>query len=135
MKDSDLPHIEYGILNEGEIGRYERNVLRKSKITLNISIKDAEPSARAAVLFHELYHYWDNEVVKLHYGNVSYGYIDRGHIPEHEYDAYFMTAVIWKQTKAGDASSPLARFLDVLPSSREGVTRFVEGNLKEIRGK
>lgn len=135
VKDSDLPTIEYGILKPGEIGRYERNVFSKSKITLNISIRDAEPQARAAVLFHELYHYWDNEVERLDYGNVAYGYIDPAHRPEHEYDAYYMTALYWKQKKPEGSSSALSRFLDELPSERDQVTSFVEGNLKVIKDK
>lgn len=60
----ELPNISYGVLDAGEIGRYQRNIVRKSAITINIAVKDAEPQARAAVLFHELYHYWDVEVAK-----------------------------------------------------------------------
>jgi hypothetical protein len=129
VPDGELPNIGYGTLNAGEIGRYERNVLRKSAITLNISIKDAEPAARGAVLFHELYHYWDVEVAKNHYGNVSYGYIDPAHIPEHELDAYYMTAVMWSQTKPDGASSALAQFLNKLPTDRGQVQTMVESSL------
>jgi hypothetical protein len=129
VPDSELPNIGYGTLNEGEIGRYERNMIRKSAITINISVKEAEPEARAAVLFHELYHYWDVEVAKNHYSNVSYGFIDPAHIPEHELDAYYMTAVIWQQSKPDGASSPLAQFLGKLPTERAGVEAMVEKTL------
>lgn len=133
-KDSDLPSIEYGILKQGEIGRYKRALLGgKGSITLNIAIRNAEPKARAAVLFHELFHYWDKEVARLAYGNVSYGYIDKNHLPEHEYDAYYLTAMMWQQAKPAGAASPLAQFLEGLPQDRNAVTSFIEGNLKAIK--
>ena len=133
VPNGDLPNISYGVLNEGEIGRYERNVVRKSAITINISVKDAEPQARAAVLFHELYHYWDVEVAKNNYSNVSYGFIDPAHMPEHELDAYYMTALMWSQSKPDGASSPLAQFLGRLPTDRDQVQTMVETSLGQIK--
>jgi hypothetical protein len=129
----ELPNISYGVLNAGEIGRYQRNIVRKSAITINISVKDAEPQARAAVLFHELYHYWDVEVAKNHYGNVSYGFIDPAHMPEHELDAYYMTALMWSQNKPDGAKSPLAQFLGRLPTDRDQVQAMVESSLGQIK--
>lgn len=126
VKDSDLPSISYGILDKGEIGRYDRGLLGKGSITINYFVRDAEPEARAAVTFHELYHYWDNEVAKNYYSNVSYGKIDPAHMHEHEYDAYLVTGLFWGQAKPDGASSKLSKYLDALPADRDAVRAMVD---------
>lgn len=126
-KPDQLPSVSYGILSEGELGRYSPGMLGgPGSITLNHYIKDMPADERSVVLFHELYHYWDNKVERLHYANVSYGYIDPAHMPEHEYDAYYMTALYWQQAKKEGASSRLAQFLDKLPSDPAEVRAMVD---------
>lgn len=125
---SSLPEITYGILKEGEVGDYAVGKLGgPGTITLNHYIRDKPADERSAVLFHELYHYWDNKVARLHYANVSYGYIDPAHAPEHEYDAYYMTALYWQKIKGANSSSALARCLDRYPTEPERVRAVVDG--------
>jgi len=81
---------------------------------------------RSAVLFHEMYHYWDNKVARLSYANVSYGYIDPAHMPEHEYDAYYMTALYWQTAKKDGADDALARCLDRYPTDPDQVRASVD---------
>ncbi|MBI3298424.1 MAG: hypothetical protein HYZ75_09695 [Elusimicrobia bacterium] len=130
VKDGALPSISYGILSEGEVGRYSPGLLGPGSITLNHYIRDLPAAERSAVLFHELYHYWDNKVARLHYANVSYGFIDPAHMAEHEYDAYYMTAQYWRQTKPEGASSRLAQFLDKLPADPTAVRAMVDGAVR-----
>ena len=125
-KGDQLPSISYGTLSEGELGRYSPGMLSGGSITLNHSIHDMPADDRAAVLFHELYHYWDNKVARLHYANVSYGFIDPSHMPEHEYDAYYMTALYRQATRGEGGSSRLAQFLDKLPSDPAEVRALVD---------
>jgi hypothetical protein len=52
-------------------------------------------------------------------------------MPEHEYDAYYMTALYWQKIKSGDSKDALARCLDRYPTDpnevRATVDRIVGG--------
>jgi len=126
VKRDDMPPLDYGIIDAGLFGNYQMATLSKGDVTPSHHIREAEPEARSAVLMHELYHYWDKKVAHNHYENVSYGKIGEGTEPQHEYNAYQLTAIYWKQFKPKDARSPLARALDRLPVDPKEVQAAVD---------
>lgn len=124
---SELPEITYGIVKEGEVADYSPGLaLSRGKITMNHYIRDMPPDERSAVLFHELYHHWDMKVEVLKYENVAYNLIDPAHLPEHEYDAYYMTALYWQKIKSGDSKTALSRCLDRYPTNPDDVRSTVD---------
>lgn len=132
--DSELPSIGYGILSKGEIGRYQMSALGKGSITLNFFIRNARPEERAAVLAHELYHYWDKKVARNYYPNVSYGFIDPASKHLHEYDPYYVTSLVWQAGRPeGDSSTAIGRFLDGLPKNRDSVRDAVNRALGGVQ--
>jgi hypothetical protein len=127
VSDKDLPAVSYGILPAGQIATYKPGFLgSRGKIVMNYHVRGAEPSARSAVLLHELYHYWDFEIEKNPYPNISYGHHSKEGIARREYDAYRLTALYWAQVNSGDATSPLARSLTTLPSETDELQRRVD---------
>jgi hypothetical protein len=127
---ANLPTIDYAILDKGLVGRYELGALSKGTITLNHFIRDQPAHARASVLVHELYHYWDKKVAKNYYPNVSYGRIGEGTQHIHEYDAYIATAQFWQMVKREGETSPLARLLDRIPVETDKVRELVDGAVR-----
>lgn len=127
-READLPEITYGIVKEGEVADYSPGLaLSRGKITMNHYIRDMPPDERSAVLFHELYHHWDTKIERLNYSNVSYNFIDPAHMPEHEYDAYYMTALYWQKIRNGESKTALARCLDRYPTNPDEVRATVDG--------
>ncbi|MEQ1918495.1 MAG: hypothetical protein ABL955_04795 [Elusimicrobiota bacterium] len=126
---SDMPTIDYTTLPKGEVGRYTPGLgLSKGTIKVNHFIRNAPDDARASVVVHELYHYWDNKVARTYYPNVGYGgKIDPSSMPIHEYDAYLATALYWEMVKKEGASSPLAKMLDRIPTEPKQVQELVDG--------
>lgn len=128
-KESDMPAIDYTILPKGEVGHYELGLLSKGDIKVNHFIRNEPAHARATVVVHELYHYWDKKVARTSYPNVSYGYIDPASKHIHEYDAYLATSLYWEMVKKEGDASPLARMLDRIPSEPGQVREMVNGAL------
>jgi hypothetical protein len=126
VRASDLPSIDYAVLEKGLVGRYALATLGKGDVTLNHFIRGEPAKARAAVLVHELYHYWDKKVAKNYYANVSYGHISGGTQHTHEYDAYLATALFWRMVREDGSSSPLARLLDRVPVEPDAVRKLVD---------
>jgi len=127
VSSKDLPDISYGTLPAGKLASYKPGILGgKGKIVMNYYIRNAEPLARSAVLFHELYHYWDFEVAQNPYPNVSYGHHSKEGLARREYDPYYLTALYWAQVNPGDAGSPLAKSLCALPSNTDELQRRVD---------
>lgn len=126
-KESDMPSIDYTILPKGEVGSYALGALSKGDIKLNHFIRDEPAHARASVLVHELYHYWDKKVAKNYYANVSYGKIDPATKHTHEYDAYLATSLYWQMVKKEGSGSALTRLLDRIPTDPGQVRELVNG--------
>lgn len=130
VQPGNLPVIDYGILDKGLVGRYELGLMSKGTITLNHFIRDAPARARATVLVHELYHYWDKKIAKNYYPNVSYGRIGEGTQHIHEYDAYLATSLYWRMVKQEGETSPLARMLDRVPVEANEIQALVDGAVR-----
>lgn len=126
-KESDMPSIDYTILPKGEIGSYALSSLGKGDIKVNHFIRSEPDRARATVVVHELFHYWDKKVAKNYYANVSYGKIADGTKHIHEYDAYLATSLYWQMVKQEGDASPLARVLDRIPTDPQQVREMVNG--------
>ena len=126
-KEDDMPAIDYTILPKGEVGHYELGLLSKGDIKVNHFVRNAPANARASVVVHELYHYWDKKVARNYYPNVSYGVIDPANKHIHEYDAYLATSLYWQMVKKEGDSSPLARLLDRIPTDQGQVRELVNG--------
>jgi len=127
-KESDMPAIDYTILPKGEVGSYAPGIgVSKGNIKVNHFIRNEPAHARASVVVHELYHYWDKRIARNLYPNVSYGYIDPASKHIHEYDAYLATSLYWQMVKKEGDSSALARLLDRIPTDPGQVQEMVDG--------
>lgn len=127
--ESDMPTIDYTTLPKGEVGHYELGLLSKGDIKVNHFIRDEPAHARATVVVHELYHYWDKKVARNAYPNVSYGMIAAGTQHIHEYDAYLATSVYWEMVKKEGDASPLAKMLDGIPTDPSAVRELVDSKV------
>jgi hypothetical protein len=135
-----MPDISYGVLDSGEIGRYQTGRLGKSSIILNHSLIDAPPSAQAAVLAHELFHYWDFELSWNFHEVASnyFGYVAPENKPALEYVPYSITKAFWKQSRpeapSSEAASPLEQEIQSMPEP-DGIRPYVDKILKERESK
>lgn len=128
-KEGDIPAINYTTLPKGEVGHYELGLLGKGDIKVNHFIRNEPAHARATVVVHELYHYWDKKIARNAYPNVSYGVIGAGTQHIHEYDAYLATALYWEMVKKEGDASPLAKMLDGIPTDPAEVRGVVDSKV------
>lgn len=128
-KESDMPTIDYTTLPKGEVGHYELGLVSKGDIKVNHFIRNEPAHARATVVVHELYHYWDKKVARNAYPNVSYGVIAAGTQHVHEYDAYLATSLYWEMVKKEGDASPLAKMLDGIPTDPGQVRELVNSKV------
>lgn len=128
-KESDMPAINYTTLPKGEVGHYELGLLGKGDIKVNHFVRDEPARARATVVVHELYHYWDKKIARNAYPNVSYGMIGAGTHHIHEYDAYLATSLYWEMVKNEGDASPLAKMLDGIPTDPAEVRGVVDSKV------
>jgi hypothetical protein len=104
-------------------------LVSKGDIKVNHFIRNEPAHARATVVVHELYHYWDKKIARNAYPNVSYGMIGAGTQHIHEYDAYLATSIYWEMVKKEGDASPLAKLLDGIPTDPGAVRELVDSKV------
>lgn len=125
VPDSDLAPISYAIIDAGLLGEYDFSAITRGEIRINHFIRGAEPEARATVLLHEIYHYWDLKVGRNPYPE-PYGFKSPEAIARREYDAYMTAKKFWNHARPTNAESAASRSLDRIPDDNDELIRRVD---------
>lgn len=125
VPDSELAPVAYTIMKAGLLGEYDYSVLTKGEIRINHFIRDSEPEARATVLLHEIYHYWDKKVAQNPYEE-AYSFMTPAAKAQREYDAYKVAKKFWVHSRPADVTSHVARALDRIPDDDAELIRRVD---------